>query len=75
MITLTRFDGTTFVLNCDVIQYIEATPDTIIRLVTGEKLMVREKVQDVVDAVVAFKKKIFVSAFELHRNEGMDHIE
>lgn len=75
MISLTRFDGTTFVLNCDVIQYLEATPDTIIRLVTGEKLMVRERVQDVITAVVEFKKKIFVGAFEMHRDENTDYIE
>jgi flagellar protein FlbD len=59
MIRLTRFDGSKFVVNCDIIQYIEATPDTIISLVTRDKIMVRESVEQVIEEVVNFKRRIF----------------
>ena len=54
MITLTRFDGTQFVLNSDIILYVEATPDTIITLTTGDKLMIKETVEELHRLPVAF---------------------
>ena len=75
MITLTRFDGTRFVLNCEIIQYVEAAPDTIITLTTREKLMVREEVSEVVAEVVDFKSNIFRGAIEFRRDPDTDVIE
>ena len=49
MITLHRLKGKEFVLNADLIKYIESTPDTLITLATAnEKIMVRESVEEVV---------------------------
>jgi flagellar protein FlbD len=75
MIKLTRFDGTVFVLNSDIIQYIESTPDTIITLTTGDKVMVREKVEDVIKAVIEFKQTVFTGILKLKRSEDIDYIE
>lgn len=75
MIRLTRFDGTQFVLNTEIIQYLEATPDTIITLNTGDKLIIRETVEEVIEAVIEFKKRVFVGAVELNRDENTDYIE
>ncbi len=75
MIRLTRFDGTTFVVNCDIIQYIEATPDTIITLTTKEKLMVRESVEYVIEQVVEFKRRIYRGDLELRRDPDEDSLE
>ena len=58
MINLTRLSGKTFVLNADFIQEIEATPDTIITLTSGQKIMVRESVDAVTDAVLQYKRTI-----------------
>ena len=59
MIKLTRLNGKSFVLNCEVITQIESTPDTVITLNSGEKLMVEEKVDDVIKKTIEFKKKWF----------------
>ena len=64
MIKLTRFNGKEFILNCDLIKIIEATPDTVITLAQGEKLMVKEDVPAVIRATVLFKRNI------LHGEEG-----
>lgn len=75
MIELTRFDDTKFVLNCDVIQYVEATPDTIVSLITKEKLMVKESVETVIEAVVEFKRRVYRGDLEFHRPENEQIVE
>ena len=42
MIELTRLNGHPLAVNCDLIRYVESSPDTVLTLVTGEKLLVRE---------------------------------
>ncbi|MBI3535174.1 MAG: flagellar FlbD family protein [Deltaproteobacteria bacterium] len=59
MIEVSRLNGKSYVLNCDLIKTIEATPDTIITLNTNEKLMVRESVNEIIDKTICYKKKIF----------------
>ena len=57
MIQLTRLNRLPLVLNSDLIEYIEITPDTVITLTTGQKIMVGESAE-VVDRVVAFRRSI-----------------
>ena len=59
MIRLTRLNGHVFVLNAEMIQEVEATPDTIVTLTNGQKIMIREPVDEVRDAVIAYKREIF----------------
>lgn len=58
MIFLTRLNQASFVLNSDLIEQIEVTPDTVIALTNGEKLLVRESAEDVVARVVAFRQTV-----------------
>jgi len=58
MISVTRLNGAEFVLNAELIQEVEATPDTIITLTNGQKMMVREPVDDVLRAVIEYKRAI-----------------
>lgn len=58
MIGLTRLNGAEFVLNAELIQEIEAKPDTIITLTNGQKMMVREPVEAVRRAVLEYKRYI-----------------
>jgi flagellar protein FlbD len=58
MVQLTRLNHLPLVLNSDLIEYIEITPDTVITLTTGQKIMVRESATEVVDRVVAFRRSI-----------------
>ncbi|MGK5087548.1 flagellar FlbD family protein [Bdellovibrionota bacterium FG-2] len=59
MIHVSRLGGQPFVVNCEMIKYIEATPDTLLTLVTGDKIMVRESVQEVIEKSVEYRKKLF----------------
>ena len=51
MITLTRLSGTKFALNCDLIERVDATPDTVVTLVDGKKYVVCESLDDVLTSV------------------------
>ena len=59
MIKLTRLNQSFIVVNSDLIEFVEATPDTIVTLTTGQKVIVRESVDDVIDKVIAYKKRIY----------------
>ena len=56
MIKLTRFGGETFILNADLIRYVEARPDTFITLTTGERLVVAESMDEVLRRAVAYQQ-------------------
>lgn len=58
MIELTRLRSKeSFVLNADLIETVEATPDTVITLTNGHKYVVREAVDEVVRRVIEFKRQ------------------
>ena len=59
MVKLHRLDGSQFVLNADLIEMVEATPDTVLRLTSGKILVVRETVDQVLHRVVAYKRAVF----------------
>ena len=62
MVLVTRLSGQELVLNCDLIEKIEATPDTVITLSGGSNYMVREGVQEVVDRIIAFRSAVIRAA-------------
>lgn len=73
MIQLTRLNGKCFVLNSDLIKFIESTPDTTITLTNGEKLMVSESVESVLHASIIFRQLVAqslssCSALKLEKN-------
>ena len=61
MIELTKMNGATFLLNCDLIESIEENPDTIITLVNGKKFIVKERRQEVKNLVISYKRDIYVN--------------
>ncbi len=58
MIKLTRFNGSVFVLNCELIETVEATPDTVISTIHGKKYTCSETVEKVIEEVIAYKGRI-----------------
>jgi flagellar protein FlbD len=60
MIHLTRLNHTPVVLNCDLIEHVETTPDTVISLTTGQKLMVLETAEEIIERVVRFRRSIIL---------------
>lgn len=58
MIKLTKINDEEFYLNSDLIEFLESTPDTIISLTTGKKVIVRETANEVIDKIINFRSKI-----------------
>lgn len=58
MVKLTRLNKTILIVNADMIEFLETTPDTIVTLTTGRKVVVQETVDEVIDKVVAYKHRI-----------------
>jgi flagellar protein FlbD len=58
MIQLTRLNHVPLIVNSDLIEQVEVTPDTVITLTTGQKILVLESADDVVERVIRFRKAI-----------------
>ena len=54
MIALTKLSNAAFVVNADLIKFVESTPDTLVTLTTGERLLVKEPSEEVVRRVVQY---------------------
>lgn len=58
MIELTRLKGDKFYLNCDKIEFIESTPDTVVSLSTGNKVVVQETPEQLLEAIIKYKTSL-----------------
>ena len=58
MIQLTRLNHVPLIVNSDLIEQVEVTPDTVVTLTTGQKLLVLESADDVVEKVILFRRAI-----------------
>ncbi len=59
MIALTRLNGHPVMVNSDLIEQLEETPDTVVTLTSGNRLIVRDKMQDIQQKIVDFKRRIY----------------
>lgn len=60
MIRLSHLDGEPFILNAEWIQYVEARPDTFITLTSGERLVVRETMDQVLERTLAYQQSKYL---------------
>ena len=67
MITLTKLNGTKFVLNCDLIESIQENPDTTIRLSNGNVYIVKEPSDMVVELTVQFRRGILSGILDVNK--------
>lgn len=67
MIKVTGLSNKRFTVNAELIETIEETPDTVITLTTGRKLLVKESSSELTDMVISYKQKIFT---KLWGNDG-----
>ena len=58
MIPVTRLNDKRFIINAEQIRYIESTPDTMITLMNGDKIMVKESLEDVVKLAIEYGRQI-----------------
>jgi flagellar protein FlbD len=67
MIKVTRLNHIPMFLNSDLIEHIDATPDTVVTLTSGQKIMVLETADDLVDKIVAFRRMILTKDWSAGR--------
>lgn len=59
MIHLTRINHAPMVLNSELIEHIETTPDTVVSLTNGQKFVVLESAEDIIDRIVEFRRRLY----------------
>jgi flagellar protein FlbD len=57
LIQVTKLNNAKIIVNADLIEFVEATPDTLITLTTGRKVMVRESLRELLEAVLAYRAR------------------
>jgi flagellar protein FlbD len=72
VIILTRLGGQAMAVNPDLIERAEPTPDTVITMIDGHKLVVAESLDEVVDQVRQWRASVAAEAFTLSRDIGPD---
>jgi len=70
MIEVTRLNGNPMVLNSDLIKTAEASPDTMLTLINGEKLIVRETCAEVTESVLAYRARLLSRVAEQMKSSG-----
>jgi flagellar protein FlbD len=65
MITLTRLSGSRFVLNSDLIERIDCTPDSVVTLLDGKKYVVCESLEQIIDAVRTYRGEVVAFGSQL----------
>jgi flagellar protein FlbD len=67
MILLTRLNRAPLLLNSDLIDHIEASPDTVVSLLNGQKLLVLETPEEIVERVIQFRRSVMAKPFPISR--------
>jgi flagellar protein FlbD len=70
MIAVTRLNGNPMALNSDLIKTAEASPDTMLTLINGEKLIVRETCADVMERVIAYRARLLTTVARKLQDQG-----
>ncbi len=61
MILVSRLNETKFLVNPDMIEFIEETPDTVVTLMSGRKIVVSEPAEEIVRRIVAYRHRIYTN--------------
>ncbi len=61
MIEVTKLNETRMLVNADMIATVESTPDTVISLLSGQKIIVKESRQEIRNLVILYKREIFTN--------------
>jgi flagellar protein FlbD len=74
MIEVTRLNGNSMTINSDLIKIAEASPDTMLTLIHGEKLIVKESCEEVVEKVMAYRARLLAAVALQLRNPDVAHL-
>jgi flagellar protein FlbD len=72
MIQLTRLNHVPLIVNSDLIEHVEVTPDTVVALTTGQKFLVLESAEDVVERVIQFRRAILAAGCPLKKDQELE---
>lgn len=72
MIMLTRLSGSVFALNCDLIERIDCTPDSVVTLLDGKKYVVRETLPEIIRAVRDYRSQVVALGSQLSESPVPD---
>ena len=61
MIALTRLNSLSIMVNADLIETLEATPDTVVTLTSGNKFVVRDSPQEIQAKIIEYKRRIYTA--------------
>ncbi|MDI6826894.1 MAG: flagellar FlbD family protein [Armatimonadota bacterium] len=75
MISVRLINGTEIVVNSDLIEFIEATPDTVISFSNGKKMIVKESVSEVVEKIINFRRQIGITVKGLKIDNPLNNKE
>lgn len=59
LISITKLNDREMIINCDLIESMEATPDTTITLTTGRKVIAKESIDDIINEIIQYKRKLY----------------
>ena len=65
MIPVTKLDGTTYWINPHMIESMEQNPDLTVTFLSGKKIVVKDKPQELIDRIVSYRAKIGINAQEI----------
>lgn len=65
MIYVKRLNNKPLYINSDLIEFIEETPDTVITLTTGKKMVIEDSAEEVIEKLIGFRKKIYMNLPEI----------
>ena len=68
MLEVTRLNDQKVVINCELIEYIDANPDTTITLTTANKFVVKETLDEVIEKIIQYKNKIYSQSIKINQN-------
>lgn len=60
MIEVTRLNNKKITINCDLIEFMEETPDTVITFTTGTKIVVKEKIEEIKKMIINYKRSVHI---------------
>lgn len=70
MIYVSRLNGEVFVVNCELIEFIESTPNTVISMTTGRKIVVSESIDEIIVKIIKYKKRVFEKGIPIIKYQG-----
>jgi len=74
MIHLTRLNNQPLIVNSDLIKFLEWSPDTVLTLTTGEKVVIRETPDDVLQKIIAFRRSILSGVNVISRSSSAEAV-